>query len=207
MVTLALAPSPQAQPAAAVPHWWPNWKEPLLWRIGFILASVNSVYFGTNTFLPGLLTQAGHSDLISGALTALNFWQLPASFLMVVAAHWIERRVWPYVAVGCLILLTLVAVVMSAGDWTAWWAGALGFWFGIALPLCLALPPLLVPPAELARVSAAMFTISYAVAMAISVLAGAVWDVTGLTAFAFLPIGAALLPLILLTPAIRFPRD
>jgi CP family cyanate transporter-like MFS transporter len=188
-------------------QWWPDWKDSLVWRLGFMLGSVNSVYFGTNTFLPGLLADAGRSDLISAALTALNFGQLPASALMVAVAHRIERRIWPYLAVGCLILLTVVGLVSSAGSWTPLWAGALGFWFGIALPLGLALPPLLAAPADLARTSAAMFTISYAIAMGISVLGGAMWDLAGHPAFAFLPVGFAIVPLLLLAPTVRFHDD
>jgi CP family cyanate transporter-like MFS transporter len=208
ILTAVLAPrSRRCGALVAAGKWWPDWRDPLVWRLGLIFASVNSVYFGTNAFLPALLSGAGHSDLISGALTALNFGQLPASALMVVAAHRIERRVWPYVAVGCLILLALVGVVSSAGPWTPFWAGALGLCFGVALPLGLALPPLLVAPPDLARTSAAMFTISYALAMAISVAGGAVWDFTGHPAFAFLPIGLVVLPLVLLTPTIRFHRS
>jgi CP family cyanate transporter-like MFS transporter len=208
ILTAVLAPrSRRCGALVAAGKWWPDWRDPLVWRLGLIFASVNSVYFGTNAFLPALLSGAGHFDLISGALTALNFGQLPASALMVVAAHRIERRVWPYVAVGCLILLALVGVVSSAGPWTPFWAGALGLCFGVALPLGLALPPLLVAPPDLARTSAAMFTISYALAMAISVAGGAVWDFTGHPAFAFLPIGLVVLPLVLLTPTIRFHRS
>src|SRR5260370_1787710 len=190
----------------AAEKWWPDWRDPSVWRLGLIFASVNSVYFGTNAFLPALLSGAGRSDLISGALTALNFGQLPASALMVVAAHRIERRVWPYVAVGCLILLALSAVVSSACPWAPFWAGARGLSFGIALPRGLRLRPLQVAPSDLARTSAAMFTISYALAMAISVAGGAMWDFTGHPAFAFLPIGLIVLPLVLLTPTILFPR-
>jgi MFS transporter, CP family, cyanate transporter len=210
IVTAALAPRSRrcgGGAHVAAGKWWPDWRDPLVWRLGLIFASVNSVYFGTNAFLPALLSAAGHPDLISGALTALNFGQLPASAVMVVAAHRIERRVWPYVAIGCLMLLALVGVVSSAGPWTPFWAGALGLCFGIALPLALALPPLLVAPPDLARTSAAMFTISYALAMAISVAGGAVWDFTGHPAFAFLPIGLVVLPLVLLTPTVRFHRN
>src|SRR6266849_7466799 len=209
VVTAVLAPRSRRCGGALVAagKWWPDWRDPLVWRLGLIFASVNSVYFGTNAFLPALLSAAGRPDLISGALTALNFGQLPASAVMVVAAHRIERRVWPYVAIGCLMLLVLFAVVSSAGPWTPFWAGALGVCFGVALPLGLALPPLLVAPSDLARTSAAMFTISYALAMAISVAGGAMWDFTGHPAFAFLPIGLIVLPLVLLTPTIRFDRS
>jgi CP family cyanate transporter-like MFS transporter len=208
--TAVLAPRPDRSDNvthAAPTQWLPDWRDPTVWRLGLVLGSMNSIYFGTNTFLPGLLGAAGHSERIGAALTALNFGQLPAAALMVVIVHRIERRVWPYVAVGCAILLTLSAAVWSAGPWTPFWAGALGFCFGIALPLGLALPPLLVTPRDLARTSAAMFTISYSMAMAISVAAGAAWDFTGHPAFAFVPIGLAILPLLVLTPAIRFHPD
>jgi hypothetical protein len=42
---------------------------------------------------------------------------------------------------------------------------------------------------------------------ALSVAAGAVWDLTGHPALAFLPVGLVVLPLVLLTPTIRFHRD
>jgi CP family cyanate transporter-like MFS transporter len=60
---------------------------------------------------------------------------------------------------------------------------------------------------DLARTSAAMFTISYALAMAISIAGGAAWDFTGHPAFAFLPIGLVVLPLVLLTPTVGFHRN
>jgi CP family cyanate transporter-like MFS transporter len=209
IVTAALAPRFRVSDGGAMvapAQWRPDWKDPLVWRLGFIFASINSVYFGTNAFVPALLSDAGRPDLISGALTALNFCQLPASALMVVGAHRMERRRWPYAVIGCLIVLILVGLVLTAGPSAPLWAGALGFCFGIALPLGLALPPLLVPPGDLARASAAMFTISYTLAMAISVAAGAAWDLTGRPAFAFVPTGLAVLPLILLTQGIRFSR-
>jgi Na+/H+ antiporter NhaC len=56
------------------------------------------------------------------------------------------------------------------------------------------------------RVSAGMFTISYLVAMLVSVLAGATWDATGTARAAFLPIAVAALPAIALTPTLRFTR-
>ena len=68
-----------ALPPAAGRSWWPNWRNKLIWQIGILFGSVNSVYFCSNAFLPGYLTGAGRPDLIGGALTALNFGQLPAS--------------------------------------------------------------------------------------------------------------------------------
>ena len=33
-------------------RWWPDWRRPLIWRLGLILGSVNATYFVTNAFLP-----------------------------------------------------------------------------------------------------------------------------------------------------------
>ncbi len=31
-------------------RWWPDWRRPLIWRLGLILGSVNAMYFVTNAF-------------------------------------------------------------------------------------------------------------------------------------------------------------
>jgi MFS transporter, CP family, cyanate transporter len=200
------APIPSSLVPATPTAWWPNWRDPLVWRLGLILGSVNSLYFCSNAFLPGYLGSVGRSDLISAGLTALNLGQLPASLLLVFIADHIERRVWPYVFFGVLALLSLGGLVSTTSFWTVIWAGLLGFACGAALALGLALSPLLSEPRDVPRVSAAMFTISYMFAMAISVLSGAVWDWTGFARAAFLPIALSALPIILLTPALRFRR-
>lgn len=210
VLTIALAPR-RASAASSVaanerPIWWPNWRDPLVWKLGVILASVNSMYFCTNGFLPGYLQSVGRSDLISAALTAFNVGQLPASFLLLFVAGRVERRAWPYVASALLALVSLGALVSTASVWTVVWAGVVGFACGAALALGLALSPLLSESRDVPRVSAAMFTVSYLAAMTVSVLAGAAWDWTGVARAAFLPIGIAALPMILLTPSLRFRR-
>jgi hypothetical protein len=56
--------------------------------------------------------------------------------------------------------------------------------------LALALPALLYQPEQVAATSAAMFTISYAAAIAIALLGGAAWDVSGDPRWAFAPVAA-----------------
>jgi hypothetical protein len=51
----------------------------------------------------------------------------------------------------------------------------------------LSLPPRLAPPGGVARMSAAIFTIQYATAFVIPLVAGALWDLTGQAGFAFAP--------------------
>ena len=83
-------------------------------------------------------------------------------------------------------------------------AAMVGFAAGTAFALGLTLPPLLSKPEEVARVAAAMFTISYASTVAVSLICGALWDVTATTRAAFLPIIIASLMPIVLVPTIKF---
>ena len=206
ILTVALAPARKevADVPATVLSWWPDWRNKLIWQVGILLGSVNSVYFCSNAFLPGHLTAAGRPDLISAALTALNFGQLPASFALLVVADRLVRRAWPFIVCGGLMLLCLAGVVMTASPWTVAYAGALGFLGAGVFTLALALPPLLSAPADLARVSAAIFAICYSEALLVSVLSGAAWDLGASPRFAFLPMALSALPLLFLPPFIRF---
>ncbi|MFL6799257.1 MAG: CynX/NimT family MFS transporter [Xanthobacteraceae bacterium] len=184
--------------------WWPDWKNKLIWQIGFLFASVNSIYFCSNAFLPGHLTAAGRPDLVAYALTALNFGQLPASFALLVVARRLERRAWPFVGCGALMLLCVVGLALTADMLTVLLAGILGFLGAVVMTLGFGLPPLLAPPQEVARLSAAMFTISYGSALVVAVLSGAAWDLAGSPRLAFLPIALSALPLLLVPQAIAF---
>jgi hypothetical protein len=87
-----MAPREQAVTVREVSgRWWPDWPAWDVWRLGLIFGGVGPLYFGTNAFLPGYLSEAGKADLISPALTALNLGQLPASFLLIA----FSRRLAP----------------------------------------------------------------------------------------------------------------
>jgi MFS transporter, CP family, cyanate transporter len=207
LLVLATAPRGQKARVADVSgRWWPDWPARDIWRIGLIFGGVGPLYFGTNAFLPGYLNEAGRSDLISPALTALNLGQLPASFLLIAFARHIESRAWPFVLASVLGLLSVGAIVATAGAATIVAAAVLGFAAGAAFALGLTLPPLLSAPAEVARVSAAMFTIAYGCTVVVAIVCGAAWDASGAARFAFLPIALAALPSILLAPTIPFKR-
>jgi len=209
VLTLALAPR-SADAAAIKPgagsSWWPDWSNKLIWQLGFLFGSVNSIYFCSNAFLPGHLTDAGRPDLIGSALTALNFGQLPASFALLAIAGKLERRAWPFVLCAVVMLLCVAGIAFTANAWTVVFAGVLGFVIASAMTLGFALPALLSDPSDVARMSAAMFTISYSEALAVSVLSGAAWDLAGSARAAFLPIAVSVLPLLLVPAAIRFHR-
>jgi MFS transporter, CP family, cyanate transporter len=207
LMTALLAPAgTHAQKAQAPTSGWPDWSNPLIWQISFIFGAINSVYFCSNAFLPGYLTGAGRADLIAATLTALNLGQLPASFVLLAIAGKLENRAWPFIACGALMLACLAAIVTTASVWTIVFAAALGFLGAFVLTLGFALPALLGAQSDVARMSAAMFTISYSEALIISVLSGAAWDVAGSARFAFLPIALSAVPLLFMPAVIPFRR-
>jgi MFS transporter, CP family, cyanate transporter len=206
----AFAQQPAEQPPihdAAIPKRRPSLDYGLLWRLGLIFGSNNSVYFGTNAFLPLYLVEVGRPELIPTALAIYNFAQLPSSLLVMAFAGRIEGRIWPYFLAGTLLLSSIAVICMTADAWTLIATATLGFASGISLVLGLALPPLLSEPSEVGRVSAGMFMISYAFAMIVSVMCGFASDLTGDTRSALMLIALSILPLLLLPPTIQFNRS
>ena len=200
---LVLIFSPRAQVAMpATRRWWPDWKSPLIWRLGIMLGAVNASYFTTNAFIPNYLISTGHREWISAALTALNLCQLPASFIMLAAAQRLERKVWPIITVGAICIPGTAGIVFGSGVWIVVAAGILGFAAAFILILTLALPPLLAPPDDVPRTTAAMFTISYSCAVIVPILSGLAWDLSGIPALAFVPIAACGVLLIALAPSV-----
>jgi len=199
------APHSAAEPAdnLAPRKWWPNWKDPLIWRLGLIFGSVNATYFVSNAFLPDYVTAAGHAELVGPALTALNFGQLPASVLMLPLAGRLVAEPRAYVTTGLLALVCVVGMVVTNGIWIVIWAGLLGFIGAVTMVLALALPSVLSAPDDVHRTSAGMFTVSYSCAMVLSVLGGWLWDVTHRAIAGFAPIALCGLVIAALAQTVR----
>ncbi len=208
LLIVAQAPRPAADGAAPAVRrrWWPDWGSGLIWRLGIILGTVNSMYFTTNAFLPDYLASHGESGWISASLTGLNGAQLPASIVLLLFASRLELRVWPFVVCGLLCMGGAACIVFGSGVIVAAAATLIGFASACILVLALALPPLLAPPDDVHRVTAAMFTISYSCAVIMPILSGLAWDLSGIPGLAFTPVAAAGLLLALLAPAIRHVR-
>jgi CP family cyanate transporter-like MFS transporter len=210
VLVLLFAPRPaNANGAAAVRRkWWPDWRNILIWRLGIMLGTINAIYFATNAFIPDYLRSNGQEAWISAALSGLNMGQLPASALLLAMAGRLERHVWPYIACGILSVGATLGLIFGTGIWIVAAATLQGFSASAILILVLALPPLLSPPDDVHRVTAAMFTISYTCAVIVPVISGALWDLTGIAATAFLPIGLCGMLLAILAPAINhIPRQ
>lgn len=208
LAVAALAPRPAEQALARSRGWWPDWRAPMTWRIGLMFGSITSIYFSTNAFVPDYLKYIDRPDLIGAALIALNLGQLPASLLLLTAVGRIELRSWPYVLAAVLFFIGVLGLALAPGVGIVAAGALVGFCCGAAFVLMLALPPLLSAPADIHRVSAAMLTIGYGCAVLVPVLSGLAWDLTGVGALVFLPIGACTLMLLGLGATIRFaPRD
>lgn len=203
VVVLAPRTAASSRPVSArAQRWWPDWGSRLLWCMGLLLGSINSLYFGLNGFLPDYLKHLGRPDLISDALTALNVGQLPASFMLLLSAERLVRKVWPYLVCGLVCLASVALIVFGGGIWVVVGAGIAGFFAAAIFVLALALPPLISAPDDVHRVSAGMFTISYSCAVIVPILSGAAWDLSGIPAMAFAPIALCATAVVGLAPMI-----
>jgi CP family cyanate transporter-like MFS transporter len=204
---ITVAPRRQAANGATPRRrWWPDWRSGLIWRLGIMLGTVNASYFATNAFLPDYLRGNGQGEWISAALSALNIGQLPASFILLAIASKLERKAAPYVVCGLLCLIATGGIVFGSGPWVVAAATLQGFAAAGILILLLALPPLLSPPDDVHRVTAAMFTISYSCAVIVPVISGLAWDLSGVAKLAFAPIAVCGVLLVILAPAINHVR-
>jgi len=198
--------APRRVAVNSAPHlprrWWPDWNSGLLWRLGLMLGGANASYFTANHFLPDYLNQTGHGDLVGPALVFLNVGQLPGSFLLLWLAGRLERQSATYLLYGASILLGVLGIILGNGPVILASAGLIGFASASVLILILALPPLLSRQEDVPRMAAGMFTISYSCAVVVPIVSGVAWDLTGLPAAAFVPLGAIAVLMIALAPTL-----
>ena len=191
LVTAALAAIGTPHVASAVgvprPQGMPDWRSSRMWRLGVLQSAASMVYFGANTFIPDYLHATSQADLVGLALTSLNGAQVPASAVIGLVPLRVLARPMTSYAVAGAILVSLGVVLTLPGAALIAAAGVFGFCAAYILVLSFALPALLAEPADVARLSAGTFAISYSTAFLVTLLAGAVWDATHVEASAFLP--------------------
>lgn len=189
LIFMLFAPRSGAAPTAlpTEQRWWPDWKSPLVWLLGLTFGANNSMYFGTNAFLPDYLASHGRGELIGPALVAVNGAQLVATLLLIPFADRLQRwRSLPYLVFGPISVVSAIGFVFSSGVWIVAWAAIIGFSTAITFAVMLSLPPTLSKPGDVHRTAAGMFTISYSCAVIIPTLSGGVWDLTGVPWSVFL---------------------
>jgi CP family cyanate transporter-like MFS transporter len=191
IAAVVLFAAPARQPLSASPATGARRaraKLGLVLRLACVFGATNALYFGSNAFIPGHLGGAGRPDLVASALVALNLSQLPASLLMLVIMGRVEGRAWPYIACGALSAVGLAGLTFGGGAWSVAAAGLLGFSTAAGFTLALALIPRLSPPGEIAGTSVATFAAAYGTALVLALAGGALWDLGGRAAWAFLPL-------------------
>lgn len=193
--------------AAPAARWWPDWRDRQVWLLGLIFGSASAIYWGSNAFIPDYLHATGRSELVPAAITALNAGQIPASILIGAGASRMIGRRWPFLVSGALGLLALAGFLAVPGAAAVVVCAAVfGFMAAAVLVLTLAIPPLLAAQHDEHRLSAGIFTITYACSFLGPLLGGTVWDATGLSATAFAPVGVGSALIVLLAFWLRLPR-
>jgi CP family cyanate transporter-like MFS transporter len=208
LVVALFAPRPAAGVAGAAKgrRWRPDWRSSLTWVLGLTFGCNNCVYYGISAFAPDYLHGVGGGDLITAALTALNLAQLVASFLLLFLSDSLQRRAWTYLMGGPAALVGLVGIVMADGYWTVAFVALAGFAAAINFIVMLSLPAVLSAPHDAHRTAAGMLTIAFTMTVAVPVMSGALWDLTGIAWMAFVPAMICAVALTVLGPIlVRFP--
>jgi MFS transporter, CP family, cyanate transporter len=166
--------------ASAAGLWWPDWKDPLVWLLGFAFGANSGPFFAANAFLGDYLASRGQADLLGSALSALNGAQIGGLVVLFVMARRLQRRAWPFLLFGPAMLAAFVGLMsVHSPLGIVVCCAVVGMATSITMTAVLALPPLLVEPDDVPRTAAGMLTISYTCAIIIPTICGALWDLTG----------------------------
>lgn len=186
MFAIASAAPSRVSRAAVPSRWWPDWRQGQAVRIGVVMGMASAAYFGANAYIPDFLDQTGRHGLIPPALALLNASQLLTGPVVAMWPQILTRRAG-FIGSGVIMAVAQTGLVLTPGAGVLAWSFVLGFSTALAFVVVLSLPPRVAPPGDVARMSAAIFTLQYATAFVIPLIAGALWDATGKALLAFVP--------------------
>ncbi len=179
-------------PAVVVPQrWMPDFRSPTSWRIGIFQAAASLTYFGANTFVPDYLHATGRPGLVAACLSALNVAQIPASLAIGLLPFAILARAGVQFSVALAMIAALAGLGFGGTIGAVAGTATLGFCAAYVLVFSFALPAMLADGPDVARLSAATYTIGYLTSFLTTLGAGAAWDATHDPALAFAPVVAA----------------
>jgi MFS transporter, CP family, cyanate transporter len=191
----------------AVPaRWWPSWLEGQALRIGLVIGMASAVYWGANAYIPDYLDQTGRHELITPTLVALNGAQLLTAPAVALWDRLLTGRIG-FIGSATLMGIAQIGIVLTPGPWVVAWAFVLGFSTALAFIVTLTLPPRLAAAGDVHRMSAAVFTVQYGTAFVVPLIAGALWDASGLALLAFIPGVAASAVMGWLALPLRIPSE
>jgi len=204
-VALVIA-APKRAKVTAPTRWWPNWREGQAVRVGLVMGMASAAYFGTNAFIPDFLDQTGRHNLISPTLAVLNASQLLTAPVVALWHRLLTGR-FGFISSAALMGLGQLGLVLTPGAGVVFWAFVTGFASALAFIVALSLPPRIAAAGAVHRMSAAIFTTQYTVGFVFPLIAGALWDFSGVALFAFVPgvIGAGLMAWLALP--LRIPSE
>jgi len=186
--TLSATPNLAQSNAASVPVQEARLAPTAFIIPGLLLGCGSLMYFAMNTWIASY-NQASHATGYTPlALTTLNALQLPASLGVTFFAQRLAGKRWPFVVSGVMTLVATIGLVTLQAGTEVYWAGMIGAASAFVFALGLALPPLLAPPAQVARLTGLTLTLSYSMAFLGPFLGGALWDHFGAPPLVFLPI-------------------
>ena len=200
------APAGRSAVQGVVSRWWPSWREGQAVRIGLVIGMASAVYFGSNAYIPDFLDQTRRHDLISPTLAVFNGSQLLTAPAVAVWHRLLTGRIG-FIGSSVLMAVAQLGIVLTPGAGVILWASVLGFATALAFIVVLTLPPRLAAAGDVHRMSAAIFTVQYACAFVLPLIAGALWDATGLAVLAFAPGVVAAIAMAWLALPLRVPSD
>ncbi|MRH77360.1 MFS transporter [Spiribacter sp. C176] len=174
-------------------RWMPDWRHPLVWRLGGLLGASGCLFFGTNAYLGAVLQGRDESHLIAIGLILLNGSQLIASVLMFWFSRYWLGRAKPLITLLSVGLIGLIWFIFLPG-WLGLAAlGPAGVAAGMVLILLMGLPPVYRQGMATAGLAAGMFTIGSIVNFVVPLFGGFLADLTGQLNWVLLPIAAYVL--------------
>lgn len=183
---IVLAVPRRASGSTVKRSWWPDWRHGQTVRIGIVMGMASAAYFGSNAFIPDFLDQSSRHQLISPTLAVLNGSQLLTAPAVAFFPRLLAGR-FGFIGSAVLMGVSQIGLVLTPGAGVLAWALVLGFSTALAFIVVLSLPPRLAPAGDVARMSAGVFTIQYATAFVVPLIAGGLWDATGRATLAFVP--------------------
>jgi CP family cyanate transporter-like MFS transporter len=185
-IAIAIAAPGRGRKLAVPTRWWPSWLEGQAVRIGLVIGMASAVYYGANAYIPDYLDQTGRHQLITPTLAALNGAQLLTAPAVALWDRLLTGR-FGFLGAAALMVIAQIGIVATPGAWVVVCAAVLGFSTALAFIVTLTLPPKLAAAGDVHRMSAAVFTLQYSTAFVVPLIAGALWDASGLALLAFIP--------------------
>ena len=183
---IAIAAPARGPKAAIRVRWWPSWREGQAVRLGLVIGMASAVYFGTNAYVPDFLDQTGRHQLITPTLALLNGGQLLTAPAVALWDRLLTSRAG-FIGSAALMVLAQIGMVVLPGGWVVVAAFMLGFATALAFIVTLTLPPKIAAAGDVHRMTAAVLTFQYATAFVVPLIAGALWDASGIAVLAFIP--------------------